>query len=137
MPFSTYNPPGLVGCYPAGLTVEQIHTVNRNKVERSSRRWAAFVALEQAHGLDQLPDEARARAYGMAVSLSLTREDELFVERGWRKERWHSPFNALPYVPVLSAYLSEARLALLVSAIRRLAEETTLAQPMPACMLLS
>ena len=38
MPFSTYYPPGLVGCYPATLTAEQIHTGNRNKVERSSRR---------------------------------------------------------------------------------------------------
>ena len=131
MSYSAYRPPGLAGYYPAGLTVEQIHQGNRNQVERSSRRWKKFVALEEAHGLDQLPDEARAHAYWMAYSLRICFENDLFVQRGWRKEHRHPPFSPLPYVPVLAVYLSEARLALLLSDLRRLAEETALAG-MPA-----
>lgn len=120
--FRGYYPPGLVGCYPAALTVQQIHTGNRNTVQRSIPRWTAYAALEEAHGLHLLPDEARAYAYGMAVSAQC-RLLHILKQQCKGEEPCRPAFDPAPYLSVLSAYLSEARLAFLLPDIRRTAEE--------------
>jgi hypothetical protein len=120
--FQGYYPPGLMGCYPATVTIEQIHTGNRNIVQRSIPRWTAFAALEEVHGLHLLPDEPRARAYGLAVSTECSLHHSLRQQcRG--EEPHHRLVDPASYMPVLSAYLSEARLAFLLSDIRRIAKE--------------
>lgn len=120
--FQVYYPPGFVGCYPATVTIEQIRTGNRNTVQRSIPRWTAYAALEEEHGLHLLPDEPRAYAYGLAVSTECSLHHDL-KQQCKGEEPGQRPVDLAIYLPVLSAYLSEARLSFLLSDIHRIAQE--------------
>ena len=113
--------------YPPELTEAQIAKSLATQVR--TMRWPDYEALEPLYGLDTLPDEPRTAGLWLARRIrrhlgQVRRFKE--AQAGLRSpEHCSPPAEALtydPYVMVLAAYVSDARLALFLSDVRRVAQ---------------